>query len=443
MFLRMPSAVRVFWQTALSILIGLSVGFILLAYTGRLHAQALPNSLISEHLTMPGPPAWMFWPKLNQHLNILVMGVDSNGDNCKRFLNTRSDTIMVVSFNPDIKKVGVLSIPRDTRVKIAGAGINKINAAHAFGGPQLAITTIGENFGIPIDRYLIVDAQGLRDLCQELGPVEVLVEKDMHYEDHSGHLHVDLKPGLQTLDSTQMEGYVRFRHDARGDIGRIERQQWFLRQLANKLQDPSILLKAPQLFNIANQYVQTNLSVEEMAQVASFLKDLNSSQFETATLPGTPQLIDGCSYWLADTAASQIVINRLLNTNIVEQESDTATKPFTIAIRYPTDKETAARVYESSLQAAGFKVRYLWPTEAQECQHEQIIQSSSRADDITISQIRKLTPQLANCPVVMSIESRPVVDVVLVLSPSLCLSTTSTPANLANQSTPTTTHGRI
>src|SRR5439155_16504002 len=144
------------------------------------------------------------------------------------------------------------------------------------------------------------------------GPVEVLVEKSMKYRDRAGHLDVDLKPGLQVLDPVQAEEYVRFRHDAMGDIGRIERQQWFLRQVAHKMKEPQVLLKLPQLVSFVHDYVETDLSVEDMARLFSFLKDFDPKQVETAMLPGTPATIGGCSYWLHDPAATQIVFTKML-----------------------------------------------------------------------------------------------------------------------------------
>src|SRR5690606_1966378 len=112
---------------------------------------------------------------------------------------------------------------------------------------ELTMRTVEENFGVPVDHYLIVDTQGIKKLFDLLGPVEVVVEKEMHYHDQTAGLNIDLMPGRQLLDAEQLEGYVRFRHDARADIGRTERQQWLMRQLVSKLKEPSILMKAPSL----------------------------------------------------------------------------------------------------------------------------------------------------------------------------------------------------
>ncbi|MBZ0186719.1 MAG: LCP family protein, partial [Candidatus Obscuribacterales bacterium] len=209
-------------------------------------------------------------PNLEKRMNILVMGVDWNGDEAERFAGTRSDTMMLVSLDPVRKKVGIVSIPRDSRVEIArGHGFNKINSAHALGGPILACQTVADNFSVNVDHYLVVDTAGLTKIFELLGPFEVVVEKEMLYKDETAHLDIDLKPGRQLLDPRQTVGYLRFRHDATADIGRIERQQWFLRQALAKTQDPMILLKAPQIIQAGLECISTDMRSEDIASLLS------------------------------------------------------------------------------------------------------------------------------------------------------------------------------
>ena len=305
-------------------------------------------------------------PTLDQRMNILLMGVDSNGVNTQRFVATRSDTMMLVSCDPVSKRVGVVSIPRDSRVSIPGHGNDKINAAHAFGGPELSVQTVREVFAVPVDHYVVIDVQGLRKVFEVLGPIEVKVEKKMRYVDHAGHLKVALDPGVQTLSPEQAEEYVRFRHDARGDIGRIDRQQWFLRQLSSKLREPQVILKLPELFKLANEYVETDLSVEDMAKLATFGKDIQRNQVETATLPGDAQIIHGGSYWIPNLDANAVVFNRVIGTPVsssistdVASNVDVASpnsaiaaetnaeQPILVAIRYAKGADEAANAFEN------------------------------------------------------------------------------------------------
>ena len=240
------------------------------------------------------------------------MGVDSNGRDTDPFLGTRSDTMMLVGIDPITNHVGVISIPRDSRVRIPKHGVEKINSAHAFGGPELAMETVREAFGVPVDHYIEVDTGGLKKLFEILGPVEILVEKEMHYTDHSAKLHVDLKPGLQTLSAKQAEEYVRFRHDARGDIGRIERQQWFIRQAAKKFKEPAIVLKLPQLVCLGYDCIRTDLPIQDILSLAAYAKDFPHERVVTAMLPGEGQMIGGGSYWVPDALAGQAMFSRIL-----------------------------------------------------------------------------------------------------------------------------------
>jgi polyisoprenyl-teichoic acid--peptidoglycan teichoic acid transferase len=434
-------------QAALAVLIGALAGFALLLFSGKVNTIALFNTQKSgqqlagsSNSTETGLNALAMLPPLERRMNVLLMGVDSNGADTQRFVSTRSDTMILVSVDPVSKKVGMLSIPRDTKVEISGGrGTNKLNAAHALGGPELAMTTVRESLGLPIDHYVVIDAKGLKLLFEQLGPVEVLVEKNMRYHDHTAHLNIDLQPGLQWLTPLQAEEYVRYRHDARGDIGRIERQQWFLRQIAKQLKQPQMLFKLPQLVQFARDYVVTDLSLDEMARMLSFFKDYEIGTMETATLPGGPATISGCSYWLADLDATRVISDRLLGTYSYTQPaadlnqaalagnvSAAVDKPFSMAIRYPRGFETLAADMELQLKETGFKFKYKYAADPSDCQHQQIIQMSARADDQTTGLLQKSLPKLSTWPVTLAVESRPSADFTLVLSPPEAISSTAT-----------------
>ncbi|MBI4533177.1 MAG: LCP family protein [Candidatus Melainabacteria bacterium] len=460
------------WQVLMSVTVGVCLVCLLVLFVGKPHAKAFSVSLIAgapallgmhqSAVDAPVGEVISVLPRLNEPMTVLVMGVDSNGQDTQRWVGTRSDTMMVVGLNPVRRKVGVVSIPRDSRIKINGHGTDKINSTHALGGPRLAIETVEQAFGVHIDRFVAVDTQGLKKLFEIVGPVEVLVENRMRYRDRAAHLNVDLEPGLQALDSEQAEEYVRFRHDARGDLGRIERQQWFVRQVMQKLKEPQVVFKLPRLAALAHEYVVTDLSIEDMVRLASFLKDIEPNQVETATLPGNSATIGGGSYWLPDLSASQIVFERLvgpllsptllgqtpalmpgsieefgvhprqtalkdpaLKGGVSAERSQTRTghgacsdklQPIDVAIKYPVELEELAQRLEVLLADTGFKVRYKWQTPVSECQHEQIVQNSTRADDLQTKSLKDTIPVLATWPVVVALESRPLVDFTLVIS---------------------------
>lgn len=436
------SSRQLFWQTALSIVLGVVVGLTILSFSHRQAAEAIVNSTFPQ-LAATKRNTIQIFPQLAERMTVLVMGVDSNGRDTERFTGTRSDTMIIVNLDPQEHRVGIVSIPRDSRVKIAGSErMDKINSAHAFGGPELSKQTISENWGVPIDHYVVVDTQALKELCQLLGPVEVLVEKEMHYHDWAAHLHIDLKPGVQVLEPEQVEQYVRFRHDPRGDIGRIERQQWFFRAAAKKMRDPQFLLRLPDLIRMAHDYVKTDLSLEDMARIATFAKDVKPETVVTAMLPGEAQTIGGASYWLPDEEGSRNVFHRILGFTAsagsfvhdepIELASNTE-KPISIALKYPKGCEDQADALESQLAAQGYRVRYKWIMPAADCQHEQIIQMSARADDSTTEKIRTQNADLGQWPVVLSLESRPLADFTIVISPNVQMRTAvlKTPAAAA------------
>lgn len=194
-----------------------------LASIGNITKQKFYN-IINDVKTVPSLPFNI------GRQNILFMGLDSNGRNTDPFKGTRSDSMIVVSIDPATKSANVLSIPRDSKVYLSdNHGLDKINAAHAYGGPDLTIRTIQDTFGIKIDHYIALDFRAVRELVKAFGGVSVNVEKRMVYRDRTAGLNIDLHPGYQVLTPEQAEGYLRFRHYAVGDIGRMQRQQWFMR----------------------------------------------------------------------------------------------------------------------------------------------------------------------------------------------------------------------
>lgn len=396
------------------------------------------------------------WPRLESRMNVLLLGVDSNGHDTERFSGCRSDTIIIASLDPETKKVALVSIPRDSRVRIPDKhGVEKINAAHALGGPELTVKTVSEDFGVPIDHYMVIDTAGLKKLFETLGPVEILVEKPMHYKDRAGRLNIALEPGVNKLDATRLEEYVRFRHDPRGDIGRIERQQWFLRAVKKKLEDPTVLLKLPDLCKLASDYVRTDLEPTDMLKLATFCKDLKTSQIQTAMLPGEPVTINGGSYWVPTPDTSALVLHRLVgaplsvsviatntgasihavhNSDLTEESSITevsysndlvntecaqaSSKPLSIVIKYPRGHEDIAKNLEGRLIAQGYNVKWRQRAELSECAHELVIQSSFRADDDLTGKLKTAVSELDSYPVNVCPESRSSSDFIIVVSPT-------------------------
>lgn len=288
--------------------------------------------------------------------NILLLGVDSNGQGTDLWKGTRSDTIMVVNVDPKTHTIKAISIPRDSKVYLPdNKGVQKINSAHALGGVNLVKKTLKESFGIKIDKYIIVHDEAVEHVVDALGGIPIYVEKPMKYHDWAGHLHIDLNKGENILNGKQAVGYLRFRKDGLGDIGRTQRQQWFLRSLFEKLHSPQVITKIPEVLNICNTYVKTDMSFYELSQYAAFARGVDENKIEIATLPGAPNQKGYISYWILDPVKTQEVIDRMIYRDKISAD---VTK-FKAGIMYSPLKEAEALAIKEHLKELGFEVNIL------------------------------------------------------------------------------------
>jgi LCP family protein required for cell wall assembly len=183
------------------------------------------------------------------------------------------------------QRINALSIPRDTLVRIPRHGWGKINSAHALGGPKLLVETVSNLLGnLQIDHVVIVSYKAFEEAVDALGGVTIEVEKRMVYHDNWGDLHVDLHPGVQRLNGKQALGYVRFRHTD-SDFHRIERQQKFIRAVKERLKDPSVWMRAPQVLAAGLRHTRTTMEFEQMLALALFARQLSDEHIRTETLP--------------------------------------------------------------------------------------------------------------------------------------------------------------
>lgn len=288
--------------------------------------------------------------------NILLLGIDSNGEGSDLWEGTRSDTIIVVNIDPKTHTVKAISIPRDSKVYLPdNKGVQKINSAHAIGGVNLVKKTLKETFGIKIDKYIIVHDEAVEKVVDALGGVSIYVEKPMKYHDYAGHLHIDLNKGPTLLNGKQAIGYLRYRKDGLGDIGRTQRQQWFMRSMFEKLHSPQIITKLPEVINIFHNYVKTDMSLYELSQYASFARGVDENKIEIATLPGAPNQKGYISYWILDPQKTQEVIDRM----IYRDKVDTGDGKFKAGIMYSPLKEAEAEHIKQELIDLGYEVNTL------------------------------------------------------------------------------------
>lgn len=251
--------------------------------------------------------------KAKDKTTILIMGVDVRHDDAGR-----SDTMMIATVDPKSDSASLLSVPRDTRVRIYGYGYDKINAAFAYGGEPLAERTVENFLGINIDHYVIIDVNSFVKIIDAIGGIDIDVEKRMKYEDpwdDNGGLVINLYPGVQHMDGKTAVTYVRYR-DSEGDIGRIKRQQKFMAACMEKVMSPSFIPRIPAVLREVIDAVDTDMTTRQLLELAGSLKSAQQNGLETDMVPGYPLYIEDISYWIPDVEELQYAMAMGLGVNV-------------------------------------------------------------------------------------------------------------------------------
>ena len=250
---------------------------------------------------------------------VMLMGVDQRQDDVGR-----SDTLMIATIDPKKDKAALLSVPRDTRVKIKGHGYEKINHAYAYGGHKLSQSTVENLLDVSIDHYVIIDTHAFPRIIDAIGGVDIDVEKRMYYEDpwdDDGGLLIDFQPGMQHMDGKTAITYVRYR-DEEGDIGRVRRQQNFMKAVLDKVTSPAIIPSLPNIIKEIFSAVKTDLSLKQMMELAFSLKDAHKNSLETNVVPGQYMYIDGISYLVPDLKKLLHIVAETLDVTTSTSDRD-------------------------------------------------------------------------------------------------------------------------
>lgn len=254
-------------------------------------------------------------------MHVMILGVDRREDDVGR-----SDTMMVTAVDMDQKKAALLSVPRDTRVKIDGYDYEKINHAYAYGGHKLSQNAIENLLGVSIDHYILIDTKAFERIIDAIGGIDINVEKRMYYEDpwdDNGGLVIDLYPGEQHLDGKKAIQYVRYR-DGEGDIGRIGRQQHFIKAVLAKVISPEMLPRLPKLVEEVSSAIKTDMSLAELLEFANTMKSVHDNGLTAQMVPGQPAYIDDVSYWIPDITDLRALLASELGSNLTAEASDKA-----------------------------------------------------------------------------------------------------------------------
>ncbi|MDO8914781.1 MAG: LCP family protein [Coriobacteriia bacterium] len=263
--------------------------------------SALAGQLSGDAPKAPGEPFYM-----------LLMGDDRRPGETQ----ARSDTLILARVDPKLKKIQLISIPRDSRVKIPGySAPQKINAASAWGGPALTIKTVKDLTGLPIAHYLTVGFSGLRRVVDTMGGVWIDIPQDI--DENTTHTKYGaatrvIKKGYQKLDGVHALTFVRARHSfADGDFSRVKNQQLFIKALVKQGLSLSAVVNAPKIIAAVSDNISTDLTVGQLAELAAQFKGMKDADLDSATVPSKNGFIDGIAYVIIDEPAFEKMLGRM------------------------------------------------------------------------------------------------------------------------------------
>ncbi len=252
-----------------------------------------PSVSIAPLLSTDGLKAW----NGQERVNILLLGIDLR---CGEEGPTHTDSMMVFTIDPVGKTAAMLSLPRDLWVEIPGFGLDRINQAHYMGaayeypggGPALAMETVEATLGIELDYYAAVNFKAFTDVVDLIDGIEIEVTElidDPDYPDNCyGYDPLYLEPGTYQMGGEEALKYARTRATFGGDVDRAGRQQEVIMAVRDKVLGlnmlPQLMLQSPQLWQSFQENVRTNMSLDEMLQLALLMQDIDGDDIETAVI---------------------------------------------------------------------------------------------------------------------------------------------------------------
>lgn len=268
-----------FFPLLLATSLGLAAGFALSSPLARLVEGPEPKTASKAAWSNP----FASWVTFGQDNDVLILGTDVGGGN----------TDVIAAMRVEGGHTTITQIPRDSYIETEQYGPMKINALYNAGGPEALKKEVASRLGRPIHHHMIVNLGAIRRIADTIGGIEVNVPKRMFYTDNTQGLYIDLQPGLQTLKGRDLEGFLRFRHDETGDIGRMERQQLAVQALFRKLTRPEQLIRLPALVMLSGKDLQTDLGPMELG---GLITAMTSTDLKIHHLEGRPFDQGGVSY---------------------------------------------------------------------------------------------------------------------------------------------------
>ncbi len=262
-------------------------------------------------------------PSYNKPVNILLLGMDigdpTQVDNMEI---KRTDTIMVVNYNPSADKITTVSVPRDTLIQNNGSSV-KINSAFAIGGYSKIKTEVENLLNININYLVKVDYNAFVDVIDAIGGVKMEIERNMIYDDEGQNLHINFKAGETVkLDGQKAQEFFRWRKNndgsgfANGDLDRIQNQQKFISKVIDKCKSPFIIFRVPKIMSAIGNNVETNMSPFSIIKYAFKFMTVDKDNISMLTAAGTPKTINGQSFLVFDKDSNRDLISQLSSSGV-------------------------------------------------------------------------------------------------------------------------------
>ena len=336
------------------ILIGIAAVLLLFIISGIITFISFVGKIDNEGMLKATKPSG------DEPVNILVLGMDI-GDTTQvdNMSIKRTDTMMLINYNPNTKSTQVVSIPRDTLVKENGENY-KINAAFQKGGNAKVKKVVENMLDINVNYMVNIDYAAFRGFMDAIGGIDMEIERDMIYDDDGQNLHINFKGGTtEHLDGQKAEEFFRWRKNndgtglATGDLGRIENQQKFLAKVTEKCTKPSIIFKVPKILDVVATNIKSNMSAFEDLKYGLKIMASKGNGIKMTTIQGEPKMVEGQSYVVFDKSQNSDLISSLNsrsgNTN--DKVNKETTK---IMILNATNINGLASQVKTDLAVAGF-----------------------------------------------------------------------------------------
>ncbi len=249
--------------------------------------NATPNpEFMAPTLDVGNAPVWQG----TDRVTVLLLGADTRPSE-RNSARPRTDSMMLLMVDPQLKVAGVLSIPRDLWVDIPGYGLNRINTAYVWGGGDLAMETVQYNLGVRVNYYVLVEFNAFTTLIDEIGGIDVYVPYTIYdptYPDMAyGYDPFYITAGQHHMDGATALKYVRTRHSD-SDFGRAQRQQDVLFAIRERVLSlnmlPTLVQKAPTLYATLSDSIETNMTLDQMISLALLAQDIPRENIRTGVI---------------------------------------------------------------------------------------------------------------------------------------------------------------